>query len=103
MTPEQKRKMIDEVVRKVTDEGRIIEAGWYAFKTMCIPEGATEQQLYDQKVTFYAGAQHLWGAIMHAVTDGDEPTPLDEARMEKIDNELEEFTQMVLAKAKKGH
>ncbi|MEN3234692.1 hypothetical protein PUR29_13915 [Methylobacterium ajmalii] len=89
MTPHE--KATQEVTRKLTDEGRLIEAGWAALAAMWVPEGAPPQQVADLRKAFMAGAQHTWGSIMTMLDPGADPTTADLSRMAKIQAELDAF------------
>lgn len=76
---------------QLTDEGRIIEAGWQAFRILSLPPDAPQTQLDRMREAFFAGAQHLLGSIMSILDPGEEPTERDMRRMASIQRELEEF------------
>lgn len=90
-THEEIRKMADAAVAKLTDEGRLIEAGWMALRGMVIPPDASEVQLTEMRFAFMAGAQHLWASIMSMLDPSAEVTEQDERRMRLIDQELDAF------------
>jgi aryl carrier-like protein len=87
---DERRKLIDEVTRKLTDEGKLIEVGWQSFHLMAL-SNASEHQLHDMRIAFFTGAQHLWGAMMSILSPGDEATEGDVSRLDLIDKELTEF------------
>jgi hypothetical protein len=88
---EQLRSVVDGVTKRLTDEGKIIEAGWVSLRMISIPEDASETQLREMRMAFFAGAQHLFGSIMSILDPGEEPTEKDLERMELINNELQGF------------
>jgi hypothetical protein len=88
---EQLRSVVDGVTKRLTDEGKIIEAGWISLKLMTIPKDASETQLHEMRMAFFAGAQHLFGSIMSILDPGEEPTEADLKRMELISDELQGF------------
>jgi len=90
MTPELKR-IIDDVTRQLTDEGKLIEAGWQGMRHMSIKDGAPEIQLVEMRVAFFAGAQHLFGSMMGVMEPGAEPTQKDMDRLSMIQQELDQF------------
>ena|SRR6266436_3316080 len=85
------RSVIDEVTKKLVDEGKIIEAGWVSLKMMTIPDGAPQVQLDVMRTAFFAGAQHLFGSMMSTLDEDAEPTEDDLERMSKISEELDQF------------
>ena len=85
------RGVVDEVTKKLVDEGKIIESGWVLLKMQVIPENAPQVQLDEMRMAFFAGAQHLFGSIMSALDEDKEPTEADLERMSKISDELDQF------------
>lgn len=88
---DQQRKAIDEITKKLTDEGRLIEAGWRSLQIVLFPNGASQIQLKEMRKAYFAGAQHLYASIMAFMEEGEEPTDTDMRRMASIDNELKFF------------
>ncbi|MGO1078313.1 hypothetical protein [Inquilinus sp. CA228] len=85
------RAYLERLSRELTDEGKLIEAGWVGLRLAAIPEGASKTQLQEMRKAFFAGAQHLFSSIM-TILDGDrEPTADDLRRMNLIDVELRSF------------
>ena len=82
---------LTKLQRDLTDQGKIIEAGWIGLRIAAIPKDAPEIQLNEMRQAFFAGAQHLFSAIMHILDPGEEPTDADMKRMESIDKELRIF------------
>jgi len=77
----------------LTDEGKLIEAGWIAMRIACIPDNASEIQLDEMRKAFFAGAQHLFASIMVVLDLGSEPTDKDMERMNRINDELSQFAE----------
>lgn len=86
----QIRRMVDEVSKFYSDQGRLIEAGWAALKVQTL-EGASDTQVKEMRKAFFAGAQHLFASIMSILEPDAEPTPKDLERMTLIHNELEKW------------
>jgi hypothetical protein len=82
---------IVELTKRLTDEGKIIEAGWVSLKLMALPDNAPQAQLDDMRDVFFAGAQHLFGSLVSLMDQGEEPTDADMRRMDLIDLELKTF------------
>jgi hypothetical protein len=87
------RQFLEQLSRKLADEGRLIEAGWVALRIQAIPNNAPAVQLQEMRMAFMAGAQHLFSSIMTILEDGVMETEADMTRMELISKELETFEQ----------
>jgi hypothetical protein len=85
------RQFLEQLSRKLADEGRLIEAGWVALRVQAIPNNAPAVQLQEMRMAFMAGAQHLFSSIMTILEDGVMETEADLTRMELISKELETF------------
>lgn len=81
----------DEFVKRLSDEGKLIEVGFMAMRAAIIPITASEGQVSDMRIAFMAGAQHLYGSIMSMMESDREPTDADMRRMSLIASELEAF------------
>lgn len=90
------RELINELTKKLADDGKIIEAGWVGLKMMAIPPSAGETQVNEMRKAFFAGAQHLLGSIMSMLDPGPDETAADMDRMTKIHQELEIFKREFL-------
>lgn len=102
-TKEQIRKVADELSKRLSDDGRLIEAGWAILRGMAVAPDAPEIQLREMRFAYMAGAQHLFSSIMNILDPGEEPTDRDLHRMELISNELEAFRkEMELRHSKPG-
>lgn len=88
---EVNRSVIDEVTKRLVDEGKLIEAGWISLKTMVIPNNASQIQIDEMRNAFFAGAQHLFGSIMSFLDEGHKETEADLERLSKISDELDQF------------
>lgn len=97
--PDQAARVAIEVITKrLTDEGRLIEAGWEAMRIQVVPPTAGKVQLIEMRKAYFAGAQHLFASIMTMVSpDGDEPTPEELGRIDLIHKELEGFVDELRA------
>lgn len=84
---------IDGLMKKLTDEGKLIEAGWMAMRISTLPPETPDYQVDDMRAAFFAGAQHLFASIMGVLDDGQEPTKADLRRMDLIANELQTFIE----------
>jgi hypothetical protein len=86
-----RREALLQLSKELTDQGKLIEAGWISLRLMTLPLDASDVQLNDMRMAFFAGAQHLFASLMAIMDPGAEPTEQDCQRMEKINNELQIF------------
>lgn len=91
-------RLLQEISRKLTDEGKLIEAGWMALRYTMIPENASTLQLSEMRKAYFAGAQHLFASILSILEPGAEATDKDLMRMTQIHEELDQF----VAQMKRG-
>lgn len=82
---------LTRLMRRATDDGRLIEAGWLALRLAAVPPDAPQLQVDEMRNAFFAGAQHLFASIMGVLDEGSEPTAADLRRMDLISSELEAF------------
>lgn len=91
----EKTDIIETAVAMITkdliDRKRIIQVGFDGFNKACIPVTASAQQVYDMRMAFFAGAQHLFGSIISMLDEGTEATAEDVRRMDALRSELDEF------------
>jgi hypothetical protein len=88
-------RLLEEVSRKLADEGRLIEAGWVSLQAVWVPPDAPPHQVRDMRWAFMAGAQHLWASIMTVLEPDAEPTEKDLERMNLIAAELDKFGEEI--------
>jgi len=92
--------LADALAKKLTDEGKLVEAGWSGYRYLVMSQTAPQIQVDECRMAFFAGAQHLLGSIMQFLDPGTEPTEKDLERMNQIDSELRAF--LAVFKAKHG-
>ena len=85
------RSHLERLSRELTDQGKLIEAGWVGLRLAAIPSDAGRTQLEEMRQAFFAGAQHLFSSIMTILDPDAEPTEKDLERMDLIDKELRAF------------
>lgn len=85
------RKLVDEVTKRFIDEGKIIEAGFASLQLTAMSPDAPPDQVREMRMSFFAGAQHLFGSIMSVLDEDAEPTERDLTRMGLIQAELDQF------------
>lgn len=102
-TPEQaeakRREVLTKLSQRLTDEGKLIEAGWVGYQLAVISPDAPQVQLDETRMAFWAGAQHLFASIMSLLEPGEDPTEADLRRMSLINEEL----GLYLAEYEKRH
>ncbi len=79
------------LTKKLLDQGKLLEAGFLGLRYAAIPKEASETQLTELRMAFFAGAQHLFGSLMNALDPGTEPTDADMRRMGNLHKELTQF------------
>ena len=87
------RAFLQQMQRKLVDDGLLIEAGWIGLRLVAIPLNAPAVQLEEMRNAFFAGAQHLFGSMMDVLEPDAEPTEKDIERMALIDAELRKFIE----------
>ncbi|MCG7904391.1 MAG: hypothetical protein JAY60_18440 [Candidatus Thiodiazotropha weberae] len=86
-------QIVAAVTKTVADDGKLIEAGFNALRTMAIAPDAPQIQVDEMRLAYMAGAQHLWASIMSVLDPGEKETPGDLMRMAKIQAELDAWQQ----------
>jgi hypothetical protein len=96
-------KVLIELEKRLTDQGKLIEAGWVGFRIATIASDAPPNQLDEMRVAFFGGATHLFTALMRII-DGpvDEITADEMKRMELINKELGAFVTEMERRAGAG-
>jgi hypothetical protein len=85
------KAFLERVSRELTDQGKLIEAGWIGLRIAAIPLDASALQLQEMRMAFFAGAQHLFASIMTILEPDAAPTDKDMERMDLIQRELQAF------------
>lgn len=85
------RTYLEDLSRRLADEGKLIEAGWVAMRITMIPLDAPAVHLQEMRLVYMAGAQHLFASIMMILEPGTEATDADMRRIDLIDRELKAF------------
>jgi hypothetical protein len=85
------RSYLERLSRELTDQGKLIEAGWVGLRLAAVDPRADKTQLTEMRKVFFAGAQHLFSSIMTILGEDREPTDEDLRRMSLIADELESF------------
>lgn len=88
-------ELVDAITQRFVDEGKLIEAGWQAYRIVAIPPDAPDIQISECRLAFFFGAQHLFASVMGFLDDGEEPTEDDLQRLTLVSNELSRFIAKV--------
>lgn len=84
-------RLIEGTMKKLADDGKLIEAGWVSLRKVWFPEDAPPEQIKDLRWAYMAGAQHVFSSLLVIMDEDRDPTPADLRKMELIHNELEAF------------
>lgn len=84
-------ELLRQITVKLTEEGKLMEAGWAGLRLACGLMDAPPDQLKEMRQAFFAGGQHLFSSIMNVLDSDREPTMADLQRMSAIADELEAF------------
>jgi hypothetical protein len=85
------RHFLQQLTKRLADEGRLIEAGWVGLRLHVMQTNAPPDQVSEMRLAFMAGAQHLFASIMDALDPDRELNDDDMKRMGLIDKELRAF------------
>jgi len=90
---QQQRLQHDELIKTLTDSGKLMAAGFRALQISVIPPDTPKVQVDQMRLAYMVGAQHLYASMMAIFDAGHEPTDSDMRRMASIDTELRAFEQ----------
>jgi hypothetical protein len=91
------QKLAAALTKKLVDDGMIIEGGFASLRILSIPPDASDIQVHDMRMAFFAGAHHLFASIMSVLDAGTEPTDADLRRIDLISAELDRFIEVFKA------
>ena len=97
---ETRRAMADRVAKRYADEGQFVESGWQVMRLLVLPSNASDIQVSEMRKAFFAGAQHLFGALMSMVTGEDKAE--DRRRLKLLDKELRAWHDELLREVTGG-
>lgn len=80
-----------DLTKELTDKGRLVEAGFAAFRHYVMPNDAPPIQVSEMRLAFMAGAEHVFSSIMNIMDPGEEPTDADMRRMSLIQTEIDHW------------
>ena len=96
------RQFLEQLTKRLADDGKLIEAGWVSLRLHAVPLNAPPVQLEEMRNAFMAGAQHLFASIMTVLDPGTEPTDADMERMSMIADELDAFGKELISRIGKA-
>jgi len=91
MPKQPSKEFIDELCKRLANEGKLVEAGWVGLKLTVLPPDAPDIQLHEMRAAFFAGAHHLFTSMMGMLDAGEDATEGDVNRMDLIHAELQQF------------
>ena len=102
MTSERQRieDLVEKLTKEFVDKGLLIEAGWIGLRMRVIAPQASDIQVEEMRMAFFAGAQHLFGSIMTLLDKDAEVTEADLSRITLISDELQSFAENFAATIK---
>lgn len=80
-----------------------IAAAWNSYLEMVLPPTIAPGLRADLRLAFYGGAATLFYSILNALDEGEEPTDADLARMNAINDEIDQFAKTFDAEVLKRH
>ena len=86
-----------ELTKGLIDQGKLIEAGFLIYDKLFLSDVSPAARDLA-RVTFMAGAEHVFASIMSSLDPGDDPTPADLDRLDSIDTELKSWRNVFEAK-----
>jgi hypothetical protein len=81
------RAVVEAILKRMANEGRLIEGGWLSFLEF-VPPNTTAQQVNLLKLAYYCCAEHLFNSIMTIMDEDREPTENDLKKMSLLQKEI---------------
>lgn len=85
------RKLMQQITQMLADGGKPLETGWRVYNNIVVSPNASDVQREVMRETFYAGAHYIFDFMLNMMSDGDDPTPADEARMRTLHDEFRAY------------
>lgn len=99
--------MNEELLAKLTElvhQGKILEAGWIAFRETMLEDVTNKDQLFDMRVAYYSGAHQVFKTLMETCNPNiTEPEPKDLKVIAAIDREVKEFLESIKREGPSTH
>jgi hypothetical protein len=91
------REVAERLVRRLADEGLLIEAGWQTYRLLFLKLPPHEPR-DDLKEAYLVGAEHVFASIINMLDPGIEETEADISRMDALHTELEPIRKVLTLK-----
>lgn len=85
------QKVHDAIADSLIAQGKLIAGGFEIFRSVVLATHATDAQVEDLRIAWFAGAQHVFSSIMATLDEGEDATEADLQRMKNIADELDSF------------
>jgi hypothetical protein len=98
MPPGEFDRILDAMVTRLTEQGKLIEAGWISFRLMVVEPNAPSDHMTVFRYAFLGGAQHVFGCLMGALEGGGDDEETDEkvaSLLESLNAELKGFCEEI--------
>lgn len=82
---------VQKALQGLAERGELVEAGFAVLRSMTIPADAPKFHVDAMRTAFYAGASHVFHAMMIMPDPGAETTNADMARMSGLSAELAKY------------
>lgn len=89
------RADLERLACELTDQGKLIEAGWVRLRLAALPDDLPKPQLQRMQMAFFAGAQCMISSIMTVLDDDRAPTEADLRRIGLMAGELHGFVAIL--------
>lgn len=90
--PTRSSDLIRELTQDLAERGLLIEAGFLEFQHLSISPNVSAAYVRAMRTAWFVSAHHLWNCVVNVLEPEAEPTENDYARMSKIDEEIQRFT-----------
>jgi len=80
---------LQEEIACLVSAGRVVEAGWLHYRAQSVHPMASEQQVFEMRMTFFAGAQHVFSNMVDAARRREDHS--EAFKLQLMDRELRDF------------
>lgn len=84
----EKERLADDIVRSAGNAGLLVETGWQIHKGIILQIADNDPRLFDIRLAFMAGAEHVFTSLIGMMDEGDEITDGDMKKMALLDQEI---------------
>lgn len=85
------QRAMEQLTRDLTDQGKLIEAGFVGFRLAAMPHDADQEIVEAMRGAFFGGAAHLFFSILTILDPGEDETEGDMRRMSLIKAEMDAY------------